>query len=98
MTDYDWREKMANAFLSRQLVNAVLVVVFAMAADLCYSQSFPVKPVRFVIPVPAGTPTDIAMRIVATKLQDRLGWTTVAENRPGGNFNPAVLSVIQAPA
>jgi tripartite-type tricarboxylate transporter receptor subunit TctC len=46
-------------------------------------QDYPVKPVRLVIPFPAGGGADIFGRLIGRKLQDNLGQTFVADNRAG---------------
>jgi len=58
----------------------------ACAASLAGAQAFPAKPVRIVAPVPPGGLADGLARLVGNKLQERLGWTVVTDNRPGGNF------------
>src|SRR5712691_366646 len=46
---------------------------------------FPSRPIRIVVPFPAGGPTDINARIIAQKLSDMWGQGVVIENRPGAN-------------
>ena len=51
-----------------------------MAAN---AQSWPQKPVRFIVPFPPGGATDIIGRMVAAKMQDVWGQPVVVENKPG---------------
>ncbi|HLH87493.1 MAG TPA: tripartite tricarboxylate transporter substrate binding protein [Xanthobacteraceae bacterium] len=60
------------------------------------AQSWPARPIRFVIPFPAGGSTDIIGRIMAQWLTERLGQTVIVENKPGGGTNIAVQSVAHA--
>lgn len=56
--------------------------VFA-AAPTSAQSDYPNKPIRLIVPFPAGGSTDIVGRVVAQKLQERLGQTVVVENRAG---------------
>jgi tripartite-type tricarboxylate transporter receptor subunit TctC len=49
------------------------------------AQGWPQKPVRMVIPYPAGGPTDVLGRIVASKLPEVLGQAVVIDNKPGAS-------------
>lgn len=49
-----------------------------------HAQTFPAKPIRLVVPYPAGSGTDIVARAVGQKLSMRPGYNVVVDNRPGG--------------
>lgn len=67
----------------------------ACAASACtatfvlpvHAQSYPSKPVRFILPFPAGGPTDLLGRIMGQKFAAQLGQPVVPENRPGAGGN-----------
>ena len=60
---------------------AVMGTCIAMAAG---AQSFPDRPVRYVMPLPAGQETDVFARIYAQRLGEAWGQQVVVDNRPGG--------------
>lgn len=59
---------------------------------------YPTKPVRMVIPFPAGGGTDLVSRAVATRLTQLLGQTVVVDNRGGANANIGTEIVAKSPA
>jgi tripartite-type tricarboxylate transporter receptor subunit TctC len=60
----------------------LLVAVFALAAT-AQAQTWPAKPVRFIVPFPPGGATDVAARLVSDRLSQALGQQFLVENRAG---------------
>jgi tripartite-type tricarboxylate transporter receptor subunit TctC len=60
----------------------LLVAVFALAAT-AQAQTWPAKPVRFIVPFPPGGATDVAARSVSDRLSQALGQQFLVENRAG---------------
>ena len=61
----------------------ILVVLELLASSVAFAQDYPNRPIKVVVPWPAGQATDIAARIVAEKLAAALGQPLVIDNRPG---------------
>ena len=63
---------------------ALIALAFALAAA-AQAQNFPTRPVRLVVPFPAGGPTDLLARTVGQKLTEMWNQTVVIENKPGAS-------------
>jgi tripartite-type tricarboxylate transporter receptor subunit TctC len=63
-----------------------------------HAQSYPNRAVRIVVGFPAGQAIDLYARLMAERLQQRLGQTFIIENRPGAAANVAAEMVTRAPA
>ena len=66
--------------LSALAVSTMMVVPLAAVAD-----SYPVKPIKLIVPFPAGGPTDLSARLLAQLLSPRLAQQIVIDNRPGAS-------------
>ena len=78
-----------------------LAILGACAASACppsHSQSFPSRPVRVVVPYPAGGTTDIVARVLAQKLSAVWGRQVVVDNRAGAGGNIGKEIAARAPA
>jgi tripartite-type tricarboxylate transporter receptor subunit TctC len=81
-------------FLHLAGCSAILPVVPRIAN----AQTYPARPVRFVVGFPANGPNDILARLMGQWLSERLGQPFAVENRPGTSGNIATEAVVRAPA
>ena len=80
--------------LSRR--RAVASLAALAAASLARAQAWPVRPVRIVVPFPAGGTTDIVARAIAPELQRAFGQPFVVDNKPGAGGNTGAAEVAKA--
>ena len=71
--------------MNRRHVLQTLGSGLALGTLPAWSQEFPSRPVKVIIPFPPGGPTDVLGRIVAQKLSERLGQSFVIDNKPGAS-------------
>ena len=77
------------------LAFTVLVALASWAAP-SNAQSWPQRTVRFVVPLPPGTSTDLVARLFADRLSERWRQPVVVENRQGADGIPAVSGFVSA--
>jgi len=70
-------------------------LVFSLIADAT-AQEWPSKPVRIIVPFPAGGSADLLPRVVGEKLSEKWGQPVVVENRPGAAGNIGADAVFKA--
>jgi tripartite-type tricarboxylate transporter receptor subunit TctC len=73
--------------LHRRLLMAFATATALAAIAPVHAQSWPTKPVRIVVPFPAGGTTDIVARSLGAELQKMWGQSVVIDNRPGAGGN-----------
>ena len=74
----------------------ILLFALALFALCAQAQDWPTKPVRIIVPFPAGGSADLMPRIVAEKLSERWGQPVIVENRPGAAGNIGADAVFRA--
>ncbi len=75
---------MKNARSMCRLATAAAALVFVAAA---YSQTYPIKPIRIIVPFPPGGATDVLARTVGPRMSETFGQQVVVENRSGATGN-----------
>jgi tripartite-type tricarboxylate transporter receptor subunit TctC len=78
------------------LLRALLAVMVCLAPSFAPAQSWPDKPIRFVMSAPAGSSIDVLGRTIADKLKDRLGQSVIVENKPAAGGTVATAEVAKA--
>jgi tripartite-type tricarboxylate transporter receptor subunit TctC len=75
-----------------------LAALFALTSWLhVHAQTYPSKPVRIVVPFPAGGTSDILARAVGQKLAEEWKQQVIVDNRPGAGANIGAEIVAKAP-
>ena len=84
-----------NRLTRRATLGAATALALTQGAR---AQAYPNKPIRILVPFPAGGIVDIVTRALADPMQADLGQTIVVEPKPGGNATLATAMIPQAPA
>jgi len=87
---------------SRRVLLRGAVGAAALSATRAFAQGagpgiWPDRPVRLIVPYPAGGSTDILARILADQLKEILGQPFVVENRPGAGGNLGISALVSSP-
>jgi tripartite-type tricarboxylate transporter receptor subunit TctC len=85
--------------LSRQhfLHLAVNAIALSAVSRLAWADTYPSRPVRFIVGFPAGNASDVLARLMGQGLSNRLAQKLVVENRPGAGSNVGTEVVARAP-
>ena len=70
----------------------------AAFAPTSFADDYPSRPIRWIVPFPAGGTTDLVARLMGDWLSKRLGQQVIVENKPGGGTNVGVEAAVAAPA
>lgn len=88
--------------MQAKLLNRLSVAVFFMTCVLSVPacaqvQDWPIRPVKFIVPFPAGGSLDPIARLAAAKLQESLNQPFIVENRPGASGIIGTAAAVKAP-
>lgn len=81
-----------------KVIRLAAVVALSLTAVLASAQDYPSKPIRFIVPLTAGSGADIAGRIVARHLSEAWKQPVIVENRPGAGGQIGTQAVVKAEA
>jgi tripartite-type tricarboxylate transporter receptor subunit TctC len=73
-----------------------LLLLMLLASPFAYSQAYPMRAVKLVVPFPAGSATDQIARVMGQQLQESLGQPFIVENKPGAQGSIAATEVARA--
>jgi putative tricarboxylic transport membrane protein len=88
---------MNMTLLTRRQFSGSLAAATVAMPSIARAQTYPSRPIRFVLPFAAGGVADITSRLAADKLGEKLGQRLVVENQPGPGGIAAARSVTTAP-
>ena len=74
-----------------------LAIALALSSATAFAQTYPSKPIKFIVPAQPGGAIDILARGVAEKLSVSMGQPVVVENKPGAsnNLGTEILARVQ---
>ncbi len=84
--------------LAAVAVSGAVLPASAQTASTGSGQAWPAKPIRVVVPYPAGGTSDILTRMIGAKLTEAWGQQVISDSRPGANGNIGVEIVVRSPA
>ena len=80
------------------MFRSLAIACIAFAAAFAQAQTWPTRPIKLIVPFPAGGPTDVLSRVVADKLSTQVKQPVIVENKPGaGGSIGADLAAKSAP-
>jgi tripartite-type tricarboxylate transporter receptor subunit TctC len=82
--------------MGKTMLRVLCAACAALFAQIVLAQSWPARPVRFLVPFPPGGSTDVAARSLADKLSAALGQQVIVENRAGANGAIGTAEVARA--
>jgi tripartite-type tricarboxylate transporter receptor subunit TctC len=80
----------------KRLAKLLVALAACLVSAAAHAQSYPNKPIRWLIPFSAGGPTDLLARAIAPKLSETLGVPVLVENRLGAGGGIAMAAVAKA--
>jgi tripartite-type tricarboxylate transporter receptor subunit TctC len=69
---------------ARIVLGSGIAIALSLLSVSTFSQAYPSKPIRILVPLSAGSQTDMLARMIAPKMSEQWRQTVVVDNRPGG--------------
>lgn len=82
--------------LIRNILHFAFVIGAGLAGVALAQESYPSKPIRFIVPYPPGGGTDIVSRLITAKLSERLGVQLIVDNRGGAAGTIGIATAARA--
>src|SRR5262249_42734050 len=79
------QEMFPTRLMDRFRIAAAIVCCILLPAAPAVAQDYPTRSVRIILPFPPGGGTDVFARVLAARLTEALGQTTLVDNRPGAS-------------
>lgn len=76
--------------MKRRIIASLIATLPLLAS------AFPDRPIRLVVPLPAGSITDVVARTLAESMANRLKQPIVVDNQAGGNAIPGTMAAVRA--
>src|SRR5258706_9616093 len=83
--------------IMNSLLRLIAVSFFAVTCTQAIAQSYPARPLRFLVGYAPGGGTDVMARVIAAKLTESLKQQVIVDNRPGANANIAAKIAADSP-
>ena len=89
---------MATTLMSRILLKFLLALgQFGLCVTALAQTNYPTKPIRLIVPFPAGAASDVVGRMLGQKMSELLGEQVIADNRAGAGGNLGIGATAKAP-
>src|SRR5438045_8451798 len=75
----------------------LLIAALLAVSTASLAQTYPSKPIRIIVPYPAGGTSDILARTIGQRWSEALGQPVIVENKPGANGNVGADLVAKSP-
>jgi tripartite-type tricarboxylate transporter receptor subunit TctC len=82
----------------RHFTAAAVTLSAAFATSFALAQTYPAKPIKFIVPFPAGSATDVVGRVLAEGMARELGQSIIVENKAGAQGTIGAAEVAKAAA
>ncbi len=79
-----------------KILEVILTICFLAVMAPAQAETWPDKPIHWIVPYPAGGGTDLISRVLAAQLEKSLGQPVIVENRPGGSTVTATVALSKA--